>query len=101
MRIAPAGEAAGPAGGEALTLAVMGQDRPGIVSQVTAVLSGLGVNIETLRTWIAAEPHSGGALFNMAASVRLPVGVAAGRVTAALEAISAEIMVDVAVTAGG
>ena len=36
-------------------------------------------------------------LFNMAANLRLPVGLSAARVQDALEAISGEIMVDVAV----
>ena len=72
----------------------MGQDRLGIVRQVTGVLSGLDVNIETLRTEITYEPHSGAPLFNLNAALRLPHGLDAAAVQDALEAISAEIMVD-------
>lgn len=97
VRIAPA--AAEPdASGAALRLSLVGQDRPGIVNQVTAVLSGLGANIETFKTWIAPEPHSGGDLFNMDAQVRLPTGLEIGQVQGALEAISAEVMVDLSLT---
>jgi glycine cleavage system regulatory protein len=97
VRIAPAIE--GPlAVGEALHLSLVGQDRPGIVRQVTAVLSALDVNIETLDTRIAAEPHSGAPLFHMEAGLRLPAGLAAAAVQAALEDISAEIMVDTSLT---
>lgn len=96
VRIAPAGAPA-PVAGETLEFSVVGQDRPGIVRQVTATISDLGANIESFRTWLSTEAHSGAPLFNMAANLRLPVGLPAARVQDALEAISGEIMVDVAV----
>lgn len=98
VRIAPAADA-GPVTGELLNLDLVGQDRPGIVRQVTAVLSELAVNIETFDTRIAAEPHSGGALFHMDARLRLPPGVSAAEVQSALEDISAEVMVDISLSA--
>jgi glycine cleavage system regulatory protein len=97
VRIAPAGEIA--VAGETLQFSLVGQDRPGIVNQVTAAVSGLGANIETFETWLSAEAHSGGQLFHMAAHLRLPEGLKAAAVQDALEAISGEIMVDVAVGA--
>jgi glycine cleavage system regulatory protein len=97
VRVAPAVEGAG-APGEALQFSLVGQDRPGIVRQVTAVLSGLDVNIEAFDTQISAEPYSGAPLFNVAARLRLPPGLDAAGVQAALEAISAEIMVDISLT---
>ena len=100
VRIAPAVDDAG-ADGETLEFSVVGGDRLGIVEQVTTVLSGLGANIETFRTWITDEAYSGAPLFNMQARLRLPQGLAASRVQAALEDISAEIMVDVSLTAAG
>ena len=97
VRIAAAVEDGGPAG-EALHLSLVGQDRPGIVRQVTAVLSGLDVNIEAFETKITAEAHSGAPLFHMEASLRLPSRLKAAAVQAALEAISAEVMVDLSLT---
>lgn len=94
VRVAPALEGAGPAG-ETLTFSIVGQDRPGIVRQVTSVVSDLGANIETFRTWVTKESHSGAPLFHMAANLRLPQDLAVAKVQAALEAISGEIMVDV------
>ena len=93
VRIAPAVED-DDADGEAVHFSLVGQDRPGIVRQVTATLSGLEVNIETFETRISAEAYSGIPLFNMEARLRLPPGLAASGVQAALEQISAEIMVD-------
>lgn len=100
VRVVPAVE--GPAKvGEALHVGLVGQDRTGIVDQVTAVLSGLHANIETLKTWVDAEAHSGAPLFHMDAQVRLPPGLAAAGVQSALQAISAEIMVDIEVGGAG
>jgi glycine cleavage system regulatory protein len=96
FRIAPAKADAGAAG-ETLEFSLVGQDRPGIVNQVTKAVSDLGANIETFETWLTSEAHSGAPLFHMAANLRLPVGLEAAKVQAALEAISGEIMVDVAV----
>ncbi len=69
------------------------------MNQVTAALSDLDANIETFTTWITAEPHSGVPLFNMEAHLRLPPQLHVPRVQAALEGISAEIMVDISVAA--
>jgi glycine cleavage system regulatory protein len=97
VRIAPAVEGAAAAG-EALQFSLVGQDRPGIVHQVTAVLSGLGVNIEAFDTRLSAEAYSGAPLFHMDALLRLPQAVRAADVQAALEAVSGEIMVDISLT---
>jgi len=98
VRIAPAVEAQGAAG-DAVHLSLVGQDRLGIVHQVTAILTQLDVNIEAFETRISAEAHSGAPLFNMEASLRLPATLQAPDVQAALEAISGEIMVDMTLTA--
>jgi glycine cleavage system regulatory protein len=95
VRIAPAIDADG-AEGAAFLFSLVGQDQPGIVNRVTTVVSGLGANIETFKSWIDAEPHSGAPLFHIEARLRLPTELWASRVQAALEDISAEIMVDVA-----
>ena len=97
VRIAPA-VATPDAEGELVCFALVGGDRPGIVHQVTAVLSGMNANIEAFDTRLSVEPHSGGPLFHMDARLRLPKGLKAEAVQAALEDISAEIMVDVTLT---
>jgi glycine cleavage system regulatory protein len=97
VRIAPAASGS-TAAGDALRFGLVGQDRPGIVHQVTAVLSGLGVNIEAFDTRLSAEAYSGAPLFHMDALLRLPQAVRAADVQAALEAVSGEIMVDISLT---
>ena len=97
VRIAPAQDRAVTTG-VMLELALVGRDRPGIVNEVTAAIIKLGANIETFKTWLSSEAHSGAILFHMAVHVSLPQDLTAARVQATLEAISGEIMVDV--TAG-
>ena len=98
VRIAPAIDSRG-AEGEVFEFGVVGQDRPGIVREVTAVLSALDANIERFKTWIAAEAYSGAPLFHIEARLRLPPGLRSQDVQAALEDISAEIMVDISLLA--
>jgi glycine cleavage system regulatory protein len=84
--------------GQLVAFSLVGQDQPGIVHQVTAVLSGLGANIEALDTRLSVEPHSGAPLFHLDARLRLPPPLQAEAVKTALEDISAEIMVDISLT---
>jgi glycine cleavage system regulatory protein len=100
VRIAPAAEAAGPAG-EAVRLSLVGQDRLGIVHQVTGALTALGANIEDFDTRLSLEAHSGAPLFHLDARLRLPADLGLEKVQAALEDISGEIMVDVALAPAG
>jgi glycine cleavage system regulatory protein len=98
VRIAPAPAPAAPSPGEDARFSLVGQDRPGIVQQVTAVFTRLGANIEAFETWLGVEPHSGAPLFHMDARLRLPPPLRVDDVQAALEEISGEIMVDIALT---
>jgi glycine cleavage system regulatory protein len=84
--------------GPMISFHLVGQDRPGIVRQVTAALAALSVNIEDFDTRLRVEPHSGAPLFELDARLRLPPGVTEDQVQAALEDISGEIMVDISLT---
>jgi glycine cleavage system regulatory protein len=97
VRVAPAMQTRNPAG-DLVHISLVGQDRSGIVHQVTALLSSLDANIEALDTRIAAEPHSGAPLFHMEARVRIPATQTTAAVQRLLEDISAEIMVDISLT---
>ena len=67
VRIAPTIAAPAPTG-ELLQLGVVGQDRPGIVHQVTGVLRDLGANIESFGSRLSIEPHQGAPLFHLDAA---------------------------------
>ena len=93
VSIAPADRAAAETG-PLLAVDLIGQDRPGIVREVTAVLAQLGVNIESFDTAAEIGAWQGESLFRASALVALPDGVSADDVQQALEAISGEVMVD-------
>ncbi len=76
---------------------IVGQDRPGIVREVTTVLAGLDVNIEDFTTAIEGSAWSGAPLFRARAKLLIPATVSTDQVRDALERISGEIMVDFSV----
>ena len=88
------GEAAA-ASGEILHIELTGQDRPCIVREVSTVLAGLGVSIESMSTLTYDAPMGGGTLFGTDALLVLPESVTVADVRDALEGITGELMVDV------
>jgi glycine cleavage system regulatory protein len=80
--------------GQPLGIEIVGQDRPGIVREVTTVLAGLDVNIEDFTTAIEGSAWSGAPLFRARAKLLIPAGLSTDQVREALERISGEIMVD-------
>lgn len=93
VSLVDAGEGTAPSGTR-LTLQLVAQDRPGIVNELAQALSPLGVNIESLETTVEDGAWSGARLFRAEVVARLPDGVSEAQVQAALEGVSAEIMVD-------
>lgn len=94
----PAGEPAASAGagdGAPLRLHLLGQDRTGMVREVTSALASAHATIDELRTWTRETPEGGGLLFEAEALVRLTDKGSPEEVREALERIAAELMVDV------
>lgn len=97
-------EAAGAAGagtGSSWRLHLLGQDRRGMVHEVTSALASAGATIDELRTWTRAAPQGGGLLFEAEASLRLASEAEADTVQAVLERIASELMVDLDLEAEG
>jgi glycine cleavage system regulatory protein len=82
------------AGETRMVLDVVGNDRPGIVRDVTQVLAANGVNIEELTTGVASGSFSGGTLFRATALIYAPNAGAMDAVKAGLELLGNELMVD-------
>ncbi|MBV9537881.1 MAG: glycine cleavage system protein R [Acidisphaera sp.] len=76
------------------TVSLVGQDRPGIVRDLTATLAGLRVNIEELATRVESGSFSGEAMFHAEAQLRLPAPVSIADLREALETLGNEFMVD-------
>lgn len=82
---------------EGLVVELLGQDRPGIIREVTEVIAGLGANIDSLSSSTRSGAWSGERLFGAVLSVTLPEGLDAGRLRESLEELSGEMMVDLSV----
>lgn len=93
-------DAAPPASVEtphAVAFTVLGNDRPGIVRDVTAAIAAHAVSIDTFRSRTLEAPMSGGTLFEATVTVSLPADASAAALTTALEALAGEIQVDLTV----
>jgi glycine cleavage system regulatory protein len=77
------------------SLELVGSDHPGIIRDISEVLSRCGVNIEELSTERSAAPMSGEALFRATAKLRLPAGSTREDLTSKLEEVAHNLMVDV------
>ncbi|MFS0867441.1 glycine cleavage system protein R [Microbacterium sp. 179-B 1A2 NHS] len=80
-----------------LELTVLGNDRPGIVRDVTAAIARHALSIDTFRSRTLDAPMAGGTLFEATVAFRLPTGTDAGTVIGALEQLAGEIQVDLAI----
>lgn len=78
-----------------LTLSLVGQDRIGIVREVTQVLARYGVNVEEFATHTSSAPMGAGMMFHARADLRAPVTLDARALQGALERLSDELIVDI------
>lgn len=81
--------------GNILCLELIGGDRPGIVHKVAEALATRNVNVEELETECDGAPWSGDALFKAKARLRAPASLDLGQLRDSLEAIAADLMVDI------
>lgn len=85
--------------GTAAVVEVVGQDRPGILREVSRVLAAHGVNVEDLASGCEPAPMDAGMIFRANANVIVPPGVTLAVVRAELERIAADLLVDVTLRA--
>ncbi|MFT4233889.1 MAG: ACT domain-containing protein [Microbacterium sp.] len=83
-----------PSGGEAFVFTVLGDDRQGIVRDITEVLSSQGLSIDRLTSRTLDAPMAGGTLFEAVLSVRAPHGTDLQAAVSQLERLADEIQVD-------
>jgi glycine cleavage system regulatory protein len=78
-----------------LTLGLVGNDRPGIVRDISHVLARHGVNIEELETEVTSAAMSGEPVFRARALVRLPESANVNDIRDTLEAMADHLLVDI------
>ncbi|WP_298037491.1 ACT domain-containing protein [uncultured Microbacterium sp.] len=78
-----------------ITLQVLGNDRPGIVREVSAVLRGHDLSIQDMLTETRDAAMAGGRLFEATVSATVPESTDLSAIRADLERLTAELQVDI------
>lgn len=78
-----------------LEVDIVADDRPGIVREITEVISDAGGSIDALTSEVSEAPHAGGMLFRAHATIHANGDDAAARLREGLEAVAGELMVEV------
>ena len=78
-----------------LCMELLGNDRPGIVRQISRILAERQVNVEDFQTECTSAPMSGEKLFRARAQLRLPPEVTREQLQQELEQIAHGLMVDI------
>lgn len=76
-------------------LSLVGNDRPGIVKEMSQALASRGINVEELHTECKDAPMSGGMMFHASALLLLPESIEPETVKDELEELANDFMVDI------
>lgn len=87
--------AANPVPGQQTKLEIVGNDRPGIVREITSALARANVNVEEFFSEVVSAPMSGETLFKASAHLQLPERCDVNALKKDLEKIAADLLVDV------
>jgi glycine cleavage system regulatory protein len=90
-------DAAAPSAGpsQLLRVELVGNDRPGLIRDVSSELADRGINVEELATECAGAPMAGGMLLKVIAQVRAPRSLSPDSLRQVLEARASDFMVEV------
>ncbi|WP_024616763.1 glycine cleavage system protein R [Pseudomonas kilonensis] len=77
-----------------ITMELVGNDRPGIVRDITRLLSEQGVNVERLVTYVRPAPMSSELLFHAEAILGVPLTLSLETLQERLETLADELMVE-------
>lgn len=78
-----------------LRLDLIGNDRPGIVHDISRALAERQINVDELATECVSAPMSGEMLFKATADLRAPEGISIEELRDRLENLADELMVDI------
>ncbi len=85
---------------QVVRLELVGNDRPGIVRQISRVIAHHGVNVDELETETESAAMSAEPLFKASALLKVPAGVSLETLRSDLEQVSHDLMVDITLEAG-
>lgn len=81
--------------GASAHLELMSQDHPGILRDITHILSEHQVSIENLETSVTVGSMQGEALFKASADLRLPENLTPAQLSEALQETAGDLMADI------
>jgi glycine cleavage system regulatory protein len=84
-----------PPAGNIIFLEIVGQDRPGIVREISHALASYGVNVEELHTECASAAMSGESMFKAKARLSVPDSCNTTELRRRLERIAEDLIVDI------
>jgi glycine cleavage system regulatory protein len=90
-------ETTAPLSRRTLVVDVVGNDRPGIVRELSAAVAGAGGNIEELTTGLESAPMSGHPMFRAHGIISIPENAEPAALAAAIESLGGDLTVDVSV----
>jgi glycine cleavage system regulatory protein len=94
VAIAIGDSSAAPGAQRIVRLELTGNDRPGIVRDLSSRLAGRGVSIEELYTEVVSAAMSADPLFKVKARLAVPEALSDAELKRELEALATEMMVD-------
>jgi glycine cleavage system regulatory protein len=81
--------------GNIIFLEIMGQDRPGIVREISSALASYGVNVEELHTECTSAAMSGESMFKAKTRLSVPDSCNTTELRRRLERIAEDLIVDI------
>ena len=84
-----------PARQRSLRLTLVGNDRPGIIKEISRALALQHVNVEELATQCTTAPMSGESLFNAQAELKVPADLDVHALQRQLEQLADDLIVEI------
>lgn len=84
-----------------LSITLVGQDRPGIMHEISRALAQHHVNVTELRSDVTSAPLSGEPLFEAAADAHVPKELDLGELSAELDVVANELNVEISFAVSG
>lgn len=78
-----------------LAIEVMGNDKPGIVQELTSTLNRFNLNIQTFDSHCESAPNWGSLMFKAKAVISVPEGFDVDELQSALEDVANDLVVDI------
>ncbi len=82
-------------GHKSIKLSLLGNDRPGIVKELSSALAALHINVCEMNTGVTSAPMSAEPLFSASAEIQVPETLDIGELDEKLEAIANQLDVDI------